>query len=167
MFIFLLKLWYMFVETQVSTWLSEVFVLIYLLYYTVLNFINLSSNCNHNFYNPLSSEALCWERLPSAGDFVFYFGLGMWLPVEKVLIGSLSSSIYTDLVSAGMTKGEVMSSIQRGYRMPQPDNCPTELYDIMMSCWKNRPEDRPTFDYLQSVLDDFYTATEGQYQQQP
>ncbi|MEQ2190556.1 hypothetical protein XENOCAPTIV_030533, partial [Xenoophorus captivus] len=34
-------------------------------------------------------------------------------------------------------------------------------------CWKNKPEDRPTFDYLQSVLEDFYTATESQYQQQP
>lgn len=69
--------------------------------------------------------------------------------------------------SSGMTKGEVMSSLQRGYRMPRPDSCPQELYDIMMSCWKNKPEDRPTFDYMQSVLDDFYTATEGQYQQQP
>lgn len=60
-----------------------------------------------------------------------------------------------------------MSSIQRGYRMPRPDNCPAELYEIMMSCWKNKPEDRPTFEYMQSVLDDFYTATEAQYQQQP
>ncbi|XP_010790119.1 proto-oncogene tyrosine-protein kinase LCK-like [Notothenia coriiceps] len=67
----------------------------------------------------------------------------------------------------GMTKGEVISSVQRGYRMPQPDSCPDELYAIMMSCWKHKPEDRPTFEYLQSVLDDFYTATEGQYQQQP
>uniref|UniRef100_A0A8C2X556 Tyrosine-protein kinase n=1 Tax=Cyclopterus lumpus TaxID=8103 RepID=A0A8C2X556_CYCLU len=67
----------------------------------------------------------------------------------------------------GMTKVEVMSSVQRGYRMPQPDNCPAELYEIMTSCWKHKPEDRPTFEYMQSVLDDFYTATEGQYQQQP
>ncbi|XP_028282815.1 tyrosine-protein kinase Lyn isoform X2 [Parambassis ranga] len=73
---------------------------------------------------------------------------------------------YGKIPYPGMTKGEVMSSIQRGYRMPQPDNCPAELYNIMLSCWKNRPEDRPTFDYLQSVLEDFYTATEGQYQQQ-
>lgn len=71
------------------------------------------------------------------------------------------------MLSSGMTKGEVISSLQRGYRMPRPDNCPTELYDIMMSCWNHKPEDRPTFDYMQSVLDDFYTATEEQYQQQP
>uniref|UniRef100_A0A4W6CW84 Tyrosine-protein kinase n=1 Tax=Lates calcarifer TaxID=8187 RepID=A0A4W6CW84_LATCA len=74
---------------------------------------------------------------------------------------------YGKIPYPGMTKGEVMSSVQRGYRMPQPDNCPAELYEIMMSCWKNKPEDRPTFEYMQSVLDDFYTATEGQYQQQP
>ncbi|XP_068605050.1 tyrosine-protein kinase Lyn [Brachionichthys hirsutus] len=74
---------------------------------------------------------------------------------------------YGKMPYPGMTKGEVMSSLQRGYRMPQPDNCPTELYDIMMSCWRNKPEDRPTFDYIQSFLDDFYTATEGQYQEQP
>ena len=66
-----------------------------------------------------------------------------------------------------MNKSEVMSSIQRGYRMPQPADCPAELYDIMMSCWKDKPDDRPTFDYMQSVLDDFYTATEAQYQHQP
>ncbi|XP_054458089.1 tyrosine-protein kinase Lyn isoform X1 [Anoplopoma fimbria] len=74
---------------------------------------------------------------------------------------------YGKIPYPGMTKGEVISTVQRGYRMPQPDNCPAELYEIMMSCWKNKPEDRPTFDYMQSVLDDFYTATEGQYQQQP
>lgn len=67
----------------------------------------------------------------------------------------------------GMTKGEVISSIQRGYRMPQTDNCPTELYNMMLNCWKEKPEERPTFEYMQSVLNDFYTATEGQYQQQP
>ncbi|XP_068196149.1 tyrosine-protein kinase Lyn isoform X2 [Antennarius striatus] len=74
---------------------------------------------------------------------------------------------YGKIPYPGMTKGEVMSSLQRGYRMPRPDNCPTELYEMMMSCWRNMPEDRPTFDYIQSFLDDFYTATEGQYQRQP
>jgi len=66
-----------------------------------------------------------------------------------------------------MSNSEVMSSVQRGYRMPRSENCPPELYEIMNSCWKSKPDDRPTFDYIQSVLDDFYTATEGQYQQQP
>ncbi|KAK7945409.1 hypothetical protein WMY93_001137 [Mugilogobius chulae] len=73
---------------------------------------------------------------------------------------------YGKMPYPGMSKVEVMTGIQRGYRMPQPENCPSELYDIMQSCWKEKPQDRPTFDYLQSVLDDFYTATEAQYQEQ-
>ena len=66
-----------------------------------------------------------------------------------------------------MSNPEVIRALERGYRMPRPDNCPEELYNIMTRCWKNRPEERPTFEYIQSVLDDFYTATESQYQQQP
>lgn len=67
----------------------------------------------------------------------------------------------------GMSNSDVMVALQRGYRMPRMETCPAELYDIMKTCWKDKAEERPTFDYLQSVLDDFYTATEGQYQQQP
>lgn len=67
----------------------------------------------------------------------------------------------------GMSNADVMSALQRGYRMPRMDNCPEELYEVMKQCWKEKAEERPTFDYLQSVLDDFYTATESQYQQQP
>lgn len=66
-----------------------------------------------------------------------------------------------------MTKGEVISSIQHGYRMPQPDNCPSELYHLMLDCWKDKSDVRPTFEYMQSALNDFYTTTESQYQQQP
>ncbi|KAL8179750.1 UNVERIFIED_CONTAM: hypothetical protein K2H54_072310 [Gekko kuhli] len=67
----------------------------------------------------------------------------------------------------GMSTQEVMRAIERGYRMPQTESCPDELYEIMTRCWKNKPEDRPTFEYNQSVLEDFFTATESQYQQQP
>ncbi|XP_036386343.1 tyrosine-protein kinase HCK-like [Megalops cyprinoides] len=67
----------------------------------------------------------------------------------------------------GMTNPEVIRSLEKGYRMQRTESCPQELYDIMLDCWKNRPEERPTFEYLQSVLEDFYTATESQYQQQP
>nr|XP_056710259.1 tyrosine-protein kinase Lyn isoform X3 [Euleptes europaea] len=74
---------------------------------------------------------------------------------------------YGKIPYPGMSNSDVMVALQRGYRMPRMDACPTELYDIMKTCWKDKAEERPTFEYLQSVLDDFYTATEGQYQQQP
>uniref|UniRef100_A0A2K5XDX8 Tyrosine-protein kinase n=1 Tax=Mandrillus leucophaeus TaxID=9568 RepID=A0A2K5XDX8_MANLE len=74
---------------------------------------------------------------------------------------------YTAREYPGRTNADVMTALSQGYRMPRVENCPDELYDIMKMCWKEKAEERPTFDYLQSVLDDFYTATEGQYQQQP
>ncbi|NXE04355.1 LCK kinase, partial [Lophotis ruficrista] len=74
---------------------------------------------------------------------------------------------YGRIPYPGMTNPEVIQNLERGYRMPQPDNCPQELYELMMQCWKESPEERPTFEYMKSVLEDFFTATEGQYQQQP
>ncbi|RLV98845.1 hypothetical protein DV515_00010455 [Chloebia gouldiae] len=74
---------------------------------------------------------------------------------------------YGRIPYPGMSSVEVIRALERGYRMPRTDNCPEELYDIMMRCWKIKPEDRPTFEYIQSILEDFFTATESQYQQQP
>ncbi|XP_006881490.1 PREDICTED: tyrosine-protein kinase HCK isoform X1 [Elephantulus edwardii] len=74
---------------------------------------------------------------------------------------------YGRIPYPGMSNPEVIRALERGYRMPRPEHCPEELYSIMTRCWKNHPEERPTFEYIQSVLDDFYTATESQYQQQP
>jgi len=44
-----------------------------------------------------------------------------------------------------------------------PIECPQKLYDVMLHCWKQVPEDRPTFEYLYHLFDNFGTATEGQY----
>nr|XP_030735048.1 tyrosine-protein kinase Blk isoform X2 [Globicephala melas] len=68
----------------------------------------------------------------------------------------------------GMSNPEVIGNLGRGYRMPRPDSCPPELYSsVIAECWRSRPEERPTFEFLQSVLEDFHTATEGQYELQP
>ncbi|XP_043841305.1 tyrosine-protein kinase Blk [Dromiciops gliroides] len=74
---------------------------------------------------------------------------------------------YGRIPYPGMTNPEVIRNLERGYRMPCPEMCPAELYSIISKCWRNRPEERPTFEYLQSVLEDFYTATEQQYELQP
>nr|XP_044986485.1 LOW QUALITY PROTEIN: tyrosine-protein kinase Blk [Jaculus jaculus] len=68
----------------------------------------------------------------------------------------------------GMSNLEVIRSLERGYRMPHLDTCPPELYnDVVAQCWRSRPEERPTFEFLQSLLGDFCMATEGQYELQP
>ncbi|XP_075051319.1 tyrosine-protein kinase Lck [Mixophyes fleayi] len=83
--------------------------------------------------------------------------------------GILLSEIitYGRIPYPGMTNPEVIDHLDRGYRMPRSEHCPVELHDLMLRCWKERPEDRPTFEFLRSYLEDFFTATEGQYQAQP
>ncbi|NXH13829.1 HCK kinase, partial [Bucco capensis] len=73
---------------------------------------------------------------------------------------------YGRIPYPGMSSVEVIRALERGYRMPRTESCPEELYSLMLKCWKSRPEDRPTFEYTQSILEDFFTATESQYQQQ-
>ncbi|NXG65791.1 HCK kinase, partial [Hemiprocne comata] len=73
---------------------------------------------------------------------------------------------YGRIPYPGMSSTEVIRALEHGYRMPRTENCPEELYHIMTRCWQSRREDRPTFEYMQSTLEDFFTATESQYQQQ-
>ncbi|XP_056282821.1 tyrosine-protein kinase Lck [Pseudoliparis swirei] len=72
---------------------------------------------------------------------------------------------YGRIPYPGMSNPEVIQNLERGYRMPKPENCSEGLHNIMGQCWKENPEDRPTFEYLRSVLEDFFTATERQYQE--
>ena len=58
----------------------------------------------------------------------------------------------------GMTNGEVLAKVEQGYRMPPPPGCPDPLYQIMLSCWKAEPDERPTFEYLKYHLDDYFVS---------
>lgn len=70
---------------------------------------------------------------------------------------------YGQIPYPGMSNSEVLMQLERGYRHPKPANCTPEMYDIMMACWKKEAEERPTFEYLNSVMDDFAVATQSGY----
>ncbi|XP_068432660.1 tyrosine-protein kinase FRK [Clinocottus analis] len=55
-----------------------------------------------------------------------------------------------------MTNYQVVQKLSQGYRMPSPPNCPKIMYDIMMDCWKENEQDRPTFETLHWKLEDFF-----------
>lgn len=65
---------------------------------------------------------------------------------------------------AGMVNREVLDQVERGYRMPCPAECPASMHELMLNCWRKEPEERPTFEYLQGFLEDYFTSTEPQYQ---
>ncbi|XP_061416289.1 tyrosine-protein kinase Fyn-like isoform X1 [Lethenteron reissneri] len=101
-----------------------------------------------------------------------------WTAPEAAMFGrfTIKSDVWsfgillTELVTKGrvpypgMVNREVLEQVERGYRMPCPPSCPESLHELMMQCWKKDPEERPTFEYLQAFLEDYFTATEPQYQ---
>ncbi|XP_072304953.1 proto-oncogene tyrosine-protein kinase Src isoform X1 [Eucyclogobius newberryi] len=64
----------------------------------------------------------------------------------------------------GMVNREVLDQVERGYRMPCPAECPESMHELMLTCWRKEAEERPTFEYLQGFLEDYFTSTEPQYQ---
>ncbi|KAM9551683.1 tyrosine-protein kinase Fyn isoform 2-T4 [Salvelinus alpinus] len=101
-----------------------------------------------------------------------------WTAPEAALYGkfTIKSDVWsfgillTELVTKGrvpypgMNNREVLEQVERGYRMPCPQDCPISLHELMVQCWKKDAEERPTFEYLQAFLEDYFTATEPQYQ---
>jgi hypothetical protein len=69
----------------------------------------------------------------SASD-VWSFGVLLWELFSK------ASHPYV-----GMTNAEATEKVIDGYRLSQPKQCPPEIYEIMVDCWQEKPDKRPTF----------------------
>ncbi|GFQ85692.1 tyrosine-protein kinase Btk29A [Trichonephila clavata] len=52
------------------------------------------------------------------------------------------------------TNTEVVEQIQRGQRLDLPRTCPWEVYLVMNKCWKELPENRPSFRALKYELEE-------------
>jgi hypothetical protein len=96
------------------------------------------------------------QRIFSVKSDVWSFGVLMY---EMVTYGRTPYP--------SMSNRQVMDEVSHGYRIPKPEgpgiNCPQDLYDIMIGCWQERPENRPTFHYLKDVFDNWSTHSEQQY----
>uniref|UniRef100_T1DCI5 receptor protein-tyrosine kinase n=1 Tax=Cupiennius salei TaxID=6928 RepID=T1DCI5_CUPSA len=89
------------------------------------------------------------------------------LPVKWMALESLIDRLYTtksDVWSFGVLMWEIMTLgglpyatvpperlftlLQSGHRLEKPQNCPVDVYLLMLECWSATPEDRPTFSNL-------------------
>ncbi|XP_021096583.1 ephrin type-A receptor 1 isoform X3 [Heterocephalus glaber] len=86
-------------------------------------------------------EAIAQRIFTTASD-MWSFGIVMW----EVL--SFGDKPYGD-----MSNQEVMKSIEDGYRLPPPVDCPAALYELMKGCWAYDRACRPTFAQLQGQLE--------------
>lgn len=65
----------------------------------------------------------------------------------------------------GMTNAEVLHQVEHGYRMPCPQGCPKNLYEIMLDCWRKEEIERPTFETLQWKLEEFFQMDPKEYRE--
>lgn len=53
---------------------------------------------------------------------------------------------------------QVMKSIEDGYRLPPPVDCPAALYELMKNCWTYNYGHRPAFHQLKTQLEQLLNA---------
>lgn len=72
--------------------------------------------------------------------------------------------LYTDGARPydGMKLDAVQDAVARGYRAPCPPDCPRKLYqDVMLECWAQDPESRPSFGALVTKIDALQRGSVG------
>jgi len=87
-------------------------------------------------------EALIYGTYTTQSD-VWSYGILLY---EILTVGG---SPYPDINAR-----QIAEKLQEGYRMPKPRHVDEKLYQIMMKCWEENPNDRPTFEKLRKTMKD-------------
>ncbi|XP_033636185.1 tyrosine-protein kinase receptor Tie-2-like isoform X2 [Asterias rubens] len=95
----------------------------------------------------LSLESMTNKTYTTKSD-VWSYGILLWE------IATVGGTPYP-----GIQTGVLRSKLKTGYRMPKPTNCDIKIYDLMLKCWQEKPDERPSFKKIVSVLT---TMTENQ-----
>ncbi|XP_022100093.1 uncharacterized protein LOC110984335 isoform X2 [Acanthaster planci] len=97
----------------------------------------------------LAPESLLHNLYTSQSD-VWSFGVLMW---ELVTLGSHPYP--------GMSSQQVIAKVRQGYRLPKPEHCSQDIYEMMASCWTEDPEKRPTFQRLRFNFETMLSDAQG------
>ncbi|KAA0201025.1 hypothetical protein HAZT_HAZT009123 [Hyalella azteca] len=56
---------------------------------------------------------------------------------------------------------DVIKSIEKGYRLPAPMECPEAIYQLMLDCWQKERNHRPSFASIVHTLDNLIRTPEA------
>lgn len=86
-------------------------------------------------------EAIAFRKFTSASD-VWSFGIVCWEVMS-----------YGERPYWNWSNQDVIKSIEKGYRLPAPMDCPEAIYQLMLDCWQKERTHRPTFASTVKTLD--------------
>ncbi|XP_038122807.1 ephrin type-B receptor 1 isoform X5 [Culex quinquefasciatus] len=86
-------------------------------------------------------EAIAFRKFTSASD-VWSYGVVLWEVMS-----------YGERPYWNWSNQDVIKSIEKGYRLPAPMDCPEALYQLMLDCWQKQRTHRPTFSSITQTLD--------------
>ncbi|XP_059486386.1 ephrin type-A receptor 4-A isoform X2 [Neocloeon triangulifer] len=86
-------------------------------------------------------EAIAFRKFTSASD-VWSFGIVCWEVMS-----------YGERPYWNWSNQDVIKSIEKGYRLPAPMDCPEAVYQLMLDCWQKERTHRPTFASIVKTLD--------------
>nr|XP_022336376.1 vascular endothelial growth factor receptor 2-like isoform X2 [Crassostrea virginica] len=112
-----------------------------------------------NMYQPTSSRKLPykWMAIESIFDQIFTIKSDVWsFGIVLWEIVTLGGSPYP-----GIPNEDLFRLLKDGYRMDQPENCSTDIYQMMLSAWHPHADCRPTFSDLRQKLESMLEATKS------
>uniref|UniRef100_A0A8C5SFG8 non-specific protein-tyrosine kinase n=1 Tax=Laticauda laticaudata TaxID=8630 RepID=A0A8C5SFG8_LATLA len=83
---------------------------------------------------PCAPESLKTRTFSHASD-TWMFGVTLW-----------------EMFTYGQEPWVGLNGSQEGEQLPRPEDCPQDIYNVMLQCWAHKPEDRPTFIALRDFL---------------
>ncbi|XP_008184482.1 ephrin type-B receptor 1-B isoform X4 [Acyrthosiphon pisum] len=86
-------------------------------------------------------EAIAFRKFTSASD-VWSFGIVVWEVMS-----------YGERPYWNWSNQDVIKSIEKGYRLPAPMDCPETIYQLMLDCWQKERTHRPMFMSIVKTLD--------------
>ena len=82
----------------------------------------------------LAPELLLHNKTFTLKSDVWAFGVTLWE------IFSFARKPY-----GTQHNNEVKEQVREGMFLSRPNECPEEVHELMVSCWRMEPQDRPTF----------------------
>ena len=65
----------------------------------------------------------------------------------SIAFGVLLWELFThgSMPYPGVRNSEMRDLLSEGYRIESPEDCPPRMHDLMIHCWEEESENRPTF----------------------